>query len=267
MTEKILKTESGNIHYWITEKIDTNKISIFFLHGLTANHNLFVNQISYFSSDYNVIAWDAPAHGSSRPFNEFTYEKAAIAAKQILVENNIEKAVFVGQSLGGYITQSTIKRFPEIVQGFVSVDSTPYGEKYYKKSDIWWLYQIEWMSKLYPDKALRKAIAKQNTLTERAYQNMFEMLKDYEKNELCHLMSVGYAGFLEDNCDMEIKCPILLLLGRKDKTGKVRQYNKAWSETIGVPITWIENAAHNSNEDQPEQVNEEIEKFLRSLSQ
>ena len=50
------------------------------MHGLTASHKLFVNQVDYFEKEYNVIVWDAPAHGMSRPYNNFSYEKAANAA-------------------------------------------------------------------------------------------------------------------------------------------------------------------------------------------
>ena len=125
MIEKILETESGNIHYWISENFRNECGTIFFLHGLTASHDLFVNQIEYFSKDYNVTVWDAPAHGLSRPYKDFTYEKAALAAVQILKDNYIKEAAFVGQSMGGFITQSVLKRFPEYVKCFVSLDSTP----------------------------------------------------------------------------------------------------------------------------------------------
>ena len=63
------------------------------MHGLTASHKLFVNQVDYFEKEYNVILWDAPAHGMSRPYNNFSYEKAANAAIDILKENHIESAI------------------------------------------------------------------------------------------------------------------------------------------------------------------------------
>ena len=121
------------------------------------------------------------------------------------------------------------------------------------------------MSELYPDKTIRKAIAKQCTTTAHAYENMMGMLGIYGKKELCDLMGIAYAGFMEDNCDLKISCPVLLIVGRKDKTGKVQSYNRQWSEDLGVPITWIENAAHNSNDDNPEAVNRAIDSFLDSF--
>lgn len=265
MTEKILNTEFGDVHYWITEPVDKNRMTLFFLHGLTASHALFEKQIPYFSANYNVIVWDAPAHGLSRPYADFSYEKAAHDAIAVLDTADIDSAVFIGQSMGGFITQSVIKRSPERVLGFVSIDSTPFGEKYYSGSDKWWLKQIEWMSALYPDKSLRNAVAKQCTRTERSYQNMLDMLSVYDKKELCHLMGIGFAGFLDDNSDITIDCPVLLIVGEHDKTGKVISYNKAWAQDIGVQITWIKDAAHNSNDDQPEQVNEQIDLFLAEI--
>jgi pimeloyl-ACP methyl ester carboxylesterase len=58
-----------------------------------------------------------------------------------------------------------------------------------------------------------------------------------------------------------------LIVGEKYNTGKVRQYNKAWSNDINVPITWIRDAAHNSNDDQPEQVNRCIKEFLLRITE
>ena len=154
--------------------------------------------------------------------------------------------------MGGFITQAVIKRFPELVTAFVSIDSTPYGEEYYSKSDVFWLKQVEWMASLFSLKTIKQAIAKQNTVTQAGYANMISMLVPYGKKEICHLMGIGYAGFLEDNCELKIECPVLLLVGEKDNTGKVKQYNKAWSRRTGSDIIWIPNAAHNSNVDNPE---------------
>ena len=79
-------------------------------------------------------------------------------------------------------------------------------------------------------------------------------------------MGIGYAGFLEDNCDIDITCPVMLIVGEYDKTGKVITYNKEWAKDLDVQITWIKDAAHNSNDDRPDQVNKYIEEFLKAHS-
>ena len=79
LAEKKITTSSGDVHYLISEDIKVDKVTLFFLHGLTANHDLFKGQIGHFEDRFNSINWDAPAHGTSRPFENFTYEKAALA--------------------------------------------------------------------------------------------------------------------------------------------------------------------------------------------
>ena len=65
MEERIYQTRCGTIHYWVSvSNLDT--ITLVFLPGLTADHRLFDKQAQYFERRYNVIVWDAPAHGSSR---------------------------------------------------------------------------------------------------------------------------------------------------------------------------------------------------------
>lgn len=256
----------GNIVYWKSDVFDLSKDTIFFLHGLTGNHTMFEQQFPAFMESYNIIAWDAPAHGESRPYPNFNYDNAAKAMKIILDECGMHEVILIGQSMGGFISQAFISRYPAMVKGFVAIDSTPYGD-YYSKSDIWWLRQIEWMAKLFPEKLLKSSMAKQNAISEAGRSNMASMIKEYSKSELCHLMGVGYAGFLDDNRECSIPCPVLLIVGEKDNTGKVRAYNKAWAKRTGYPLMWISNAAHNSNVDNPIKVNEIIMEFIRNIEQ
>ena len=107
-------------------------------------------------------------------------------------------------------------------------------------------------------------MAKQVAETEKAYNNMLDMLSIYDKKELCHLMGIGYAGFLNDNCDLEIKCPVLLMLGDKDKAGKVKKYNMKWTEKTGYRLVVVENAGHNSVMDNPDVVNATIIDFIEN---
>lgn len=118
------------------------------------------------------------------------------------------------------------------------------------------------MAQLYPIRWMKRAMSKQVSITQKSYENMMQMLSPYNKNELCHLMGLGYAGFLDDNCELEIPCPVLLILGEKDRTGKVAQYNKAWAQKTGYPLKIIKGAAHNANVDKAEEVNACIRSFL-----
>lgn len=265
MKRSILKKDKGNIVYFVSENWKADADTLFFMHGLTADHTMFDEQIRYFEKKYNIITWDAPAHGQSRPFGTYTFKETSVYIQEILDSLKVSKAVLIGQSLGGYFAQSFIKYFPGYVKAFVSIDSTPYGSGYYSKPDVWILKRVETLAKMYPLGIMKIAIAKQVSTTRRAYENMLQMLEPYGKKEICHLMGFAYAGFLEENCDLEITCPVLLILGEKDITGKVIQYNIAWTKRTGFPLKIIRGAAHNSNVDRPKEVNNCIRKFLSKL--
>lgn len=115
MLEKNISSESGKTYYW-TEKRNS-PFSLVFLPGLTANHQLFDRQIEVFSEQYDIIVWDAPAHGKSRPYKDFSYHNAAEELKNILNMEGIKQAVLIGQSAGGFVAQSFYKKYADMVLG------------------------------------------------------------------------------------------------------------------------------------------------------
>ncbi len=262
MKEKRIRSEHGETYYWVYgAESDTTLV---FLPGLTADHRLFEQQISFFGNCCKMIVWDCPCHGKSRHYGEFSYANITAELDRILTAENVDKAIFVGQSLGGMIAQYYIDRFPDKADGFVSIDSAPFGD-YYSKSDMFWLSQLEWMCKMFPDKTLRRSMAKMCAVNESARSRMIEMLSEYSKSELCRLMYVGEAAFIPENKEVTLPCKTLLLLGEKDYVGKVAAYNREWSKRTGYPLVIIHGAAHNANDDCPEEVNKLIESFIADV--
>lgn len=263
MTEKHITTKQGNVYYWVSEAWDKEKDTMFFFPGLTADHTMFESQFEYFSKWYNLIAWDAPCHGKSRPYEEFSFDHTSDAILQILEENDMEDMIAIGQSLGGYYIQAFTLRHPRKVKAFVGIGTTPYGEIYYSKLDKFWLRQVEWMAMCCPLRWMKKAAAKQATCTEAGYQNMMSMTVVYGKREYSHLMQIAYAEFLQDNRDFDIPCPVLITYGERDKVGKVKQYCRMWHKQTKFPLVVIKDAGHNANVDNPQATNEIIERFLK----
>lgn len=264
MNEKRYDSPRGEVTYWISRQ-DNGKLPLVLLHGLTADHTLLDRQVEAFQGERTVLVWDAPGHGQSRPYTGFSYPHLAEDLRGILRKEGISRAVLVGQSMGGYVIQTLLLRWPELAAGFVSVDSCPFGEGYYSRSDLWWLAQVGWMSGLYPHRLLTKAMAAQTARTDYGRENLRKALSVYSKRELCDLLAVGYGSFLKTNQPLEITCPVLLLVGEYDRTGKVLAYNRAWSRRLGLSLHVIPEAAHNSNADNPQAVNGLIQGFLEEL--
>ena len=136
-------------------------------------------------------------------------------------------------------------------RAFIALDTTPFGPDYYSKSDLFWLHHAEAMAKWLPDSMLRGSIAKANALSEEGRRLMLEMLRPLSKGDIARLMGIA--------------CPVLILLGEKDKTGKVRQYRHQWHQNTGWPLVVIPGATHLSNTDNPQAVNEAIDAFLATI--
>lgn len=265
MQHKKILAQGGTVHYWINKK-DAAAGSIVFTHGLAADHTMFEKQAAFFSGKYNIIFWDVPMHGLSRPYKNFSYRGTAEILYTILERENIKNVILVGMSMGGYPSQHFAAIYPEMVKGFIALSTTPLGLQYYTKTDLWWLKHATSMAKLFPACILRKSMAWQVSKTKYSYQKMISMLAPLSKAEIIKQMQVAYEYFQYENKNVQFPFPVLILAGDKDRTGKVKTYCKKWAEYTGYPLHFIKNARHFANGDNPEQVNLEIKLFIENIS-
>ena len=263
--QKKYRCSKGVIYYWVNELLKERK-TLVFLPGLTADHRLFEKQVDYFESRYNIIVWDAPGHGASRPFTlSFSLEDKARWLHEILCAEGVEHPILVGQSMGGYVAQMYMQLYPHTVDAFVSIDSAPLQRQYLSGFEIWCLKHVENMYRWYPWKSLKSAGARGCAVSEYGRQLMYTMLSDYTHGEYASLAAHGYrilAEAIEQNLPYEIDCPAMLICGERDMAGSAKRYNIEWTKRTGIPLVWVPNAGHNANTDQPELVNTLIEKML-----
>lgn len=270
MLEKTYITPLGTIHYWI-HMIAADSATLVFLPGLTADHRLFEKQIEYFKNQWNVLVWDAPAHGASWPFQfDFALMDKAKWLNGIFEQENITKPVIVGQSMGGYVGQAYAELYPQSLKGFVSIDSAPLQRKYVTGIEIWLLKRMEPIYRYYPWKSLLKSGTRGVAVSEYGRKLMYKIMMVYNEDKKRYAQIAGHgfrilANAMEMDLPYEIKCPALLICGEKDHAGSCIRYNKAWHRSTKIPLKWIKDAGHNSNTDQPEVVNRLIEELLRKI--
>lgn len=198
--------------------------------------------------------------------NPFNLVDKAGWLHDIMLHEGICKPVILGQSMGGYIAQALMERYPDFPSGFISIDSAPLKRKYTKKWELYALKNTKLMYSSYPWALLKKQGANGCAETEYGRQLMYTMMDTYTKKEYCELASHGIrilAEAIEKDLEYEISCPALLICGEKDKAGYTKRYNTAWANQAGLPIQWIPGAGHNSNTDRPELVNSGIREFLK----
>lgn len=265
LEHKQIHSENGTVHYWVSRTGKQEARTLVFTHGLTADHSMFEHQVAFFEDNFNILTWDVPLHGLSRPYAHFSYKNTAVELKAILNAEGFEKVVLIGMSMGGYPSQMFGHLYPQRVLGLVGIDTTPFGLQYYSKSDLWWLKKVEPLANWIPDRWLRNSMARSVSRTDYSHQKMVQMLDSSSKAQIVKQMGIAYGQFAAENMDMAFPFPVLILLGEYDQTGKVKQYCHAWAKATGYPLRIIKDAAHFSNGDNPDQVNAEITAFVQSL--
>ncbi|WP_330366988.1 alpha/beta fold hydrolase [Butyrivibrio sp. WCD3002] len=271
MTEKTYITDKGTIHYWTCETPEKDKPELVFLPGLTADHRLYEKQLEHFAGKYRIFVWDAPGHASSYPFEmTFNLEDKAKWLDEILELENFKEPVFIGQSMGGYLSQAYAQLFPDKMKGFISIDSAPLGKGYYRAWELWVLFRMEPVYLKYPWKLLLKQGSDGVATSDYGRSLMRSMMMTYDGDQPRYALLAGQgyrivAEAISADLPYELKCPTQLICGTKDQAGYCKRYNKAWHKKTGLPITWIEGAGHNSNTDAPDEINKLISDFVEKL--
>jgi pimeloyl-ACP methyl ester carboxylesterase len=112
--------DGANIHW-------TSKGSgpaVIFVHGWTCDETSWDYQVPALSKRYRVVTLDLPGHGKSdRPKDgTFSMELFARAVEAVRSEAKVERAVFVGHSMGTPVIRTYATMYPSRVAGLVLVD-------------------------------------------------------------------------------------------------------------------------------------------------
>ena len=96
-----------------------------FIHGAFTDRHMWRPQVAAFRDRHKVITFDLRGHGASGPSAHTAYDIAVYAQDLagLLDGLGVERAAFVGASLGGMIAQMLAARHPERVEGLFLLSS------------------------------------------------------------------------------------------------------------------------------------------------
>lgn len=106
------------------------------LHGFLENSNMWQFLQPELTKHYRVICIDLLGHGKSESVGYVhTMEEMADAVYEVLTHLQIEKATFIGHSMGGYVSLAFIDLYPDLVDGLVLLNSTSYADSEERKAN------------------------------------------------------------------------------------------------------------------------------------
>lgn len=98
--------------------------TIVLIHGFLASSEVFKELMDDLSLHFDVMAIDLPGHGQSAvEIGSFTVDTYVEEIEKVLQHEGIEKAVWLGHSLGGYLTLTAIANQHPIVTKAVLLHS------------------------------------------------------------------------------------------------------------------------------------------------
>lgn len=107
---------------------------VLLVHGFPFDHRIWDAQLAALGATYHVIAPDLRGFGeSAAPDTGYNMDDLAGDLVRLLDRLGIERAVWVGHSMGGYVTLAALRRWPERVSAAVFVGSHAQPDSHEKK--------------------------------------------------------------------------------------------------------------------------------------
>jgi pimeloyl-ACP methyl ester carboxylesterase len=197
------------------------------IHGFAEDSGIWDGIASRLKTTFRLLIPDLPGSGRSPlPQGETSIDTLAAWCVSLLEKENIDRCVFIGHSMGGYITLAIAEHYPEKVLAFGFFHSTAYADSEEKRANR------------------RKSIdfLRQNGTAPYIRQstpNLFTAATREARPELIEEMIRNYSGFQAEALSAYLEamarrpdrtsvlrdanCPVLFIIGKNDNVVPLTQ--------------------------------------------
>ncbi len=234
------------------------------LHGYLENMKMWAQIKDELSKTHQIALLDLPGHGKSKNLAEVhTMELMAEAVHQTLMELGIENPVFVGHSMGGYVTLAYAELFPAQIQSFILLNSSTLPDSPEKKEQR--LKAVETAEKNL-DTLIKMSIP--TLFSEKNLENLkpeIEFTKGLARETSLQGVTAALKGMRlrPDRSYLleEFKEPIGILMGKNDKAVNPDELKKRIPQKENISVLELE-TGHMAHLEAPEETLRFIQRFL-----
>jgi 3-oxoadipate enol-lactonase len=263
-----MRIKTNGISLEVTRSGPSSAPCIVLAHGIATDHHLWDGVAADLSRSYDVVSYDARGHGGSdAPEGPYTLEMLGLDALGLLDAIGVERAHFVGLSMGGMVGLGLALDHPQRLKSLVVCDARASAPPEYKTS---------WQER---SAAVRDGGIEQ--IVEPSVSRWFAapFKADPVRMEAARAMvrrtsTMGYRGCAAALQDLaygdrltRIVCPTLYLVGSDDSGAPPAAMRAMAEATENARYVEIENAGHLSALEQPEAVSEAIQRFVEGVEQ
>ena len=244
-------------------------LPIVFLHAFPLNRTMWATQENALSSQFRIITLDLRGHGESdAPLWRYTLDQAADDVCALLDHLAIQRALFVGLSMGGYILLAFYRKYAARMNGLILADTRAQADTAEGKDGRFQMAQIAYKKgpSAIADIMIPKLLS---PATIQARPEIVQKVRAMiEGNQIS-----GIAGDLmamaerPDSIPLlaQITCPTQIIVGELDQATPPSDAKLMAEKIPGARLTIIPNAAHLANLEQPEAFNQIVASFASDL--
>jgi 3-oxoadipate enol-lactonase len=263
----IMKIEINgiNIHY----REEGEGLPLVFIHAFALNQTMWQAQVAALKNQYRCITLDLRGFGHSDVVAGTTLmSQMASDVRELMKALEIDKAVLVGLSMGGYVALSFYRYFPEVVRALVLADTRATADAEEARTN----------RLLSAEKAVREgaaAIADETTpkllgdTTINTNPDLVKLVHAIQAANSPEGIAAAQRGMAvrADSTELlsQINCPVLIIVGSEDKLTPPREAEVIHQGIPNSQLRVIENAGHLSNLETPDEFNQALAEFLESL--
>ena len=237
--------------------------TLFLMHGIGGNSRSWQEQFKGLTSEYRIIAWDAPGYGNSALRNGTLADYVATATG-LLAALNVEHANILGHSMGGVIAQGMAgSERVKVDKLILSSTFMGHGEPLKEPLQAGYISRLDDITSMSPEE-FGRARAKSmlaSPPSEEIFQEVAKIASEVKKSGLlsaCEVLNYSDTSrFLKGFTQ-----PVLIITGRHDKIVLPTRSSKMATFIADVQHIEFENSGHAAYLEEPLAYNAAIKKFL-----
>jgi pimeloyl-ACP methyl ester carboxylesterase len=220
------------------------------LHGAIGSKEQFAPLQNALSSGNTVFTINFPGHGGSPLAADFSIEHFANDVLRWMEEMKLEKISIFGYSMGGYVALFLAKNYPEKVEAVVTLGTKLHWDATIAAREI---------KMLQPNIIEQKLPAFAKELEER---HQPEDWREVLNKTAMMLEKLGNDDVLPLQDFQQINCPVLLMLGDRDKMVTLEETVRVFKKFANAQLAVLPNTPHPIEQVDTELLAFHIRKFI-----